>query len=54
MRSQIPPWTVRGSGLALGAFIVYGLIQLGIAAGSVLLLVFVAILLAAALAPIVG
>jgi predicted PurR-regulated permease PerM len=54
MRSQIAPWTIRGFGLALGAFIVYGLIQLGIAAGSVLLLVFVAILLAAALEPIVG
>ena len=54
MRSQIAPWTIRGFGLALGAFLVYGLIQLGIAAGSVLLLVFVAILLAAALEPIVG
>ncbi|MEA2654250.1 MAG: hypothetical protein QOI37_1477 [Chloroflexota bacterium] len=41
-------------GLALGAAIVYGLIQLGVAAGGVLLLLFVAILLASALEPIVG
>jgi predicted PurR-regulated permease PerM len=41
-------------GLALGAFVVYGLVLLGVAAGGVLLLVFVAVLLAAALAPIVG
>ncbi len=54
MRSQIAPWTVRGIGLAIGALLVFGLLQLGIAAGGVLLLVFVAILLAAALEPIVG
>jgi predicted PurR-regulated permease PerM len=54
MRSEIAPWTIRGLGLALGAFIVFGLVQLGIAAGGVLLLVFVAILLAAGLEPIVG
>lgn len=41
-------------GLAFGAAIVYGLIQLGAAAGGVLLLLFVAILLASALEPIVG
>jgi predicted PurR-regulated permease PerM len=54
MRSEIAPWTIRGIGLALGVLLVYGLLQLGIAAGSVLLLVFVAVLLAAALEPIVG
>ena len=54
MRADLPSWTVRGAGLALGAAIVIGLIALGIAAGSVLLLLFVAILLAAALEPMVG
>ncbi len=54
MRSEFGPWTIRGMGLAFGVLLVYGLIQLGIAAGSVLLLVFVAILFAAALEPIVG
>ena len=54
MRSDLTPWTVRGMGLALGVLVVYGLVQLGIAAGGVLLLVFLAILLAAALEPVVG
>jgi predicted PurR-regulated permease PerM len=54
VRSDLLPWTVRGMGLALGAAIVVGLIQLGIAAGGVLILLFVAILLASALEPIVG
>lgn len=51
MRSDLTPWTIRGMGLALGALIVIGLVQLGIAAGSVLLLLFVAVLLASALEP---
>jgi predicted PurR-regulated permease PerM len=54
MRSDLLPWTIRGMGLALGAAIVYGLIQLGAAAGGVLLLFFISILLASALEPIVG
>jgi predicted PurR-regulated permease PerM len=54
VRSDLLPWTVRGMGLALGVAIVIGLIQLGIAAGGVLMLLFVAILLASALEPIVG
>ncbi|MEO5883996.1 MAG: AI-2E family transporter [Candidatus Limnocylindrales bacterium] len=54
MRSDITPWTIRGMGLALGALIVYGLVQLGMAAGGVLLLLFVAVLLASALEPLVG
>ena len=54
MRSDITPWTTRGMGFALGAAIIYGLVQLGLAAGGVLLLLFVAILLASALEPIVG
>jgi predicted PurR-regulated permease PerM len=54
MRSDLAPWTIRGMGLALGVLLVYGLVQLGIAAGGVLLLVFIAILLAAALEPPIG
>ena len=54
MRSELTPWTVRGIGLALGASVVIGLIELGIAAGGVLILLFIAILLASALEPMVG
>lgn len=54
MRSDLTPWTIRGMGLALGALLVYGLVQLGIAAGGILLLLFLAILLASALEPVVG
>ncbi|MEO8570103.1 MAG: AI-2E family transporter [Chloroflexota bacterium] len=54
MRADLTPWTIRGMGFALGAAIVIGLIQFGIAAGSVLLLLFVSILLASALEPIIG
>jgi predicted PurR-regulated permease PerM len=54
MRSDITPWVLRGMGLAIGVAIVAGLIALGIAAGGVLLLLFVAILFASALEPIVG
>jgi predicted PurR-regulated permease PerM len=54
MRSDITPWTIRGMGLALGVLIVIGLVALGAAAGSVLLLLFIAILLASALEPVVG
>ena len=49
MRSDLTPWTIRGMGLAFGALLVYGLVQLGIAAGGILLLLFLAILLASAL-----
>ena len=41
MRSDITTWVIRGMGLAAGALIVFGLIQLGIAAANVLLLLFV-------------
>jgi predicted PurR-regulated permease PerM len=54
MRSEMTPWTIRGMGLAAGALFVYGLIQIGIAAGGVFLLFFAAVLLASALEPIVG
>lgn len=48
------PWTIRGMGLALGAAIVIGSIALGSAAGRVFVLLFVAVLLASALEPMVG
>ena len=54
MRSDILPWTSRGMGLALGALLVYGLVQLGGAAGGILLLLFISVLLASALEPIVA
>ncbi len=54
MRSELLPWTVRGMGLAFGVAIVIGLIALAGAAGGVLVLLFVAVLLASALEPIVG
>lgn len=54
MRSDITPWTVRGMALAVGALIVLGLVQLGSLAGGVLILLFVSVLFASALEPIVG
>jgi predicted PurR-regulated permease PerM len=54
MRADLTPWAVRGAGLAIGVAAVVGLIALGFAAGGVLLLFFVAILLASALEPMVG
>jgi len=54
MRAELGLWIIRGAGIALGAAVVYGVLMLGIAAASVPVLLFIAILLAAALAPIVG
>jgi predicted PurR-regulated permease PerM len=54
MRQDLTPWTIRGMGLAVGVAIVVGLIGLAVAAGGVLILLFVAILLASALEPMVG
>ena len=54
MRAEIPLWTLRGIGLALGVVLVYALLQLGIAAARVFLLVFIAVLLASALEPMLG
>ena len=54
MRSEIPLWTLRGIGLALGVVVVYALVQIGTASARVLLLVFVAVLLASALEPMLG
>ena len=53
MRSELTSWLVRGIGLAIGVAIVVGLIALGFAAGNVLLLLFLSVLLASALEPIV-
>lgn len=52
MRSDAVPWTIRGIEFALGVLIVYGLVQLGLAAGNLLLLLFVAIVLPSALEPV--
>jgi predicted PurR-regulated permease PerM len=54
MRSDLTPWTIKGMGLAIGVLIVVGLVALGAAASSVLLLLFIAVLLASALEPVVG
>ena len=54
MRSDISDWMIRGMGFALGALLIYGLVQLGIGARNVLLLLFVSVLLASALEPMVG
>jgi predicted PurR-regulated permease PerM len=54
LRSEIPLWTLRGIGLALGVVLIYALLQLSIAASRVFLLVFIAVLLASALEPILG
>jgi len=54
MRQDLTPWTIRGMGLAVGVAIVVGLIGLAVAAAGVLILMFVAILLASALEPMVG
>jgi len=51
MRSEIPLWIARGAGLALGALLVLGVLMVGIAAARVLLIIFLAILLASALEP---
>lgn len=54
MRSLFLGWSARGAGLALGALAVWALAQLAFRAGDVLLLAFIAILLAASLEPFVG
>ena len=54
MRSEFTPWAVRGMGLALGVAVVVGLVGLASAAIDVIVLLFIAVLLASALEPIVG
>ena len=50
----IGPWITRGAGVAIGVALVAGVIALAFAAGKVLLLVFVAVILAAGLQPVIG
>ncbi len=54
MRAEVLLWATRGVGLAGGAALIVGLLLLIIQASGVLLLVFVAVLLASALEPIIG
>src|SRR5829696_5620624 len=54
MRSDITLWAIRGMGLTVGILIVLGLVALGVTAASVLLTLFIAVLQASALEPIVG
>jgi predicted PurR-regulated permease PerM len=54
MRSDLLVWVTRGTGLALGFAIVAGCIAVGFAAGGVLVVVFLSIVLAAALEPMVS
>jgi predicted PurR-regulated permease PerM len=53
MRGEFLAWAIRGAGIALGVAFVLGLAFLGAAAGRILLLVFVAVLLASALEPVI-
>lgn len=54
MRAEAARWVARGSGLAIGVLFVLLLCVLAVAARDVLLLVFIAVLLGAALEPVVG
>jgi len=54
MREDLVAWGVRGMGLAAGVALVLGLALIAVAAGRVLLLVFLAILPASALEPFIG
>ena len=54
MRADLAAWAVKGVGLAIGVAIVVALVLLTRAAAGVLLLVFLAILLASALEPFIG
>ena len=53
MRGEFLAWVIRGAGIAIGVAMVLGLAVLGAAAGRVLLLVLVAVLLASALEPLI-
>ena len=50
----IGTWITRGAGVAIGIALVVGLIALVFAAGKVVLLVFVAVILASGLQPVIG
>ena len=50
----IGPWITRGAGVAIGVALVVGVIAMAFAASKVLLLVFVAVILASGLQPVIG
>jgi len=50
----IGTWIARGAGIAIGVALVVGVIALVFAAGKVVLLVFVAVILASGLQPVIG
>jgi predicted PurR-regulated permease PerM len=50
----LAPWITRGAGLAIGVALVVGVIAFAWAAGTILVLTFVAVILAAGLQPIVA
>ena len=50
----IGPWITRGAGVAIGVALVVGVIALAFAASKVVLLVFVAVILASGLQPVIG
>src|SRR4029079_11191858 len=54
MRAEAVSWVARGAGLAVGVGLILLLAALTVSARDVLLLVFVAVLLGAALEPVVG
>jgi predicted PurR-regulated permease PerM len=54
VRSEIVPWMVRGFALAGGVALLIAVLLVGISASRVFILVFVAVLLASALGPIIG
>ena len=53
MRVELLGWAIRGAGLAIGAACVIALLVLASAAAQVLLLIFISVLLASALEPMV-
>ena len=50
----IGSWIGRGAGVTIGAALVIGVIALAVAAGKVVVLVFVAVILASGLRPVIG
>jgi predicted PurR-regulated permease PerM len=52
--SGVGPWILRGVGLALGVALVIGVLGFAIAAGPVIVLMFIAVILASGLQPIVA
>lgn len=50
----IGPWITRGAGAAIGVALVVGVIALAFSAAKVVLLVFVAVILASGLQPVIG